>query len=59
MSVILNGVESYRPEPRYGQIRGEASIYYQRPRCGQPRPQPKARQADEYKSEPSNAPKER
>ncbi|KAI8438373.1 hypothetical protein MSG28_010927 [Choristoneura fumiferana] len=59
MSVILRGIECFHPKPRYGQVKGETSVYYQRPRCGQPRPQPMTRQADEYKSEPSNAPKER
>ncbi|CAH0405443.1 unnamed protein product [Chilo suppressalis] len=59
MSVLPRGYECFRPCPRYGCVKGEYSIYYKRPRCGQPRPQPFQREATAYCSAPSNAPVER
>ncbi|VVD04177.1 unnamed protein product, partial [Leptidea sinapis] len=42
------GYESCRPAPRYGCVKGEYSIYYKRPRYGQPRPQPFQKESSPY-----------
>lgn len=59
MSVLPRGYESVRPSPRYGYVKGEYSIYYKRPRYGQPRPQPFQREAAPYNGGITNAPVER
>ncbi|KAJ0182589.1 hypothetical protein K1T71_001958 [Dendrolimus kikuchii] len=59
MSVLPRGYESFRPSARYGCVKGEYSIYYKRPRYGQPRPQPFQKEATPYCSDPTNAPAEK
>ncbi|KAL4702973.1 hypothetical protein ACJJTC_008751 [Scirpophaga incertulas] len=59
MSVLPRGFESFRPTARYGCVQSKYDVYYKRPRCGQPRPQPFQRETVPFCPKRSNVPLER